>query len=86
MKKIPFGFLTGLFAILLFYLTAAVVALYVILNIVAGATGQSVNLFDNWYQTLLFVLDVICVIGFVVCLVFLILKKRGEKEAHVENI
>ncbi len=86
MKKVPFGFLTGLFAIFFFYLTIGVVALYIILNLVAQATGQSVSLFDNWYQTLLFVLDIFAFLGFATCLVFLVLRKKKGDEKHAEIV
>jgi len=80
-KKIPWGILSGLFGILFFYVTVVVVALYIILGKVAAQTTQAASLFGTWYQTLLFVLDILFGLFFLFSLVFYILKKRkGRKD------
>lgn len=85
MKKIPWGILTGICAILVFYLTASVVGGFFILNSIAGQTNTSATLFDNWWQTLLFILDVIFIMGMVASMVMFFLKKKSlqKKEEKV---
>lgn len=77
-KKIPWGILSGLFGILFFYVTLVVVALYIILGKVAAQTTQAASLFGTWYQTLLFILDILFGVLFLASLVFYILKKGKE--------
>lgn len=76
MKKKNYKTLAGALAIVVFYLTAAIVFAYVILEAMAHATNTHATLFDNWWQTLLFVADVICVGGIVFCVVMLFVKRN----------
>lgn len=78
MKKIPWGILAGVLFGLMFYVTAGIVAAFLVLNGIAGATSGSITLFTNWWQSLLFVVDVILVLGFAGSLVMFILKKTGK--------
>ena len=77
MKKTPWGIIAGICFIALFYVTAGIVAAYIILNAIAAATNHSIGLFENWWQTLLFVFDLILAIGFVGSLVMYILVHVG---------
>lgn len=86
-KKIPYGFFAGLSGILAFYLTAAIIVVFVILNRIEAETNGSANLFGTWYQILLFVLDLI----FVASAVFFIIKavigkKKKDRETHDKEV
>ena len=63
MKKIHWGILIGVFAIITFYATFGIVFAYILLNAIEAETSGYATLFDNWWQTLLFVIDVISIIG-----------------------
>ena len=58
MKKIRWSILIGIFAIITFYVTCGVVFSYLLLNAIEAET-----LFDNWWQILLFVIDIFSIIG-----------------------
>ena len=81
LQKVRWGAVAGTSFIELFYLTAGIVAAYIILNAVAGATNDAVGLFDNWWQTLLFVLDVVVALLFVCSVVMFVLKRVNKPEA-----
>ena len=76
MKKKNYKTLAGALAIVVFYLTAAIVISYVILEAMARATNTHATLFDSWWQTLLFVADVLGAAGIVFCIVMLVLKRN----------
>lgn len=56
LKELPFGIIFGISLIACFYLTVAFVALYIVLNGVEAQTGGSITIFEDWYQTLIFIL------------------------------
>lgn len=85
MKKVPWGILSGVFAGLVFYLTVGVVAAYLVLNGIAGATSGSVTLFSNWWQTVLFIADVVFGLGFLASIVMFILKAAGKFDQREEK-
>ncbi len=85
MQKIPWGVFAGICFIALFWLTAGVIAAYIITNAVAGATNSSVGLFDNWYQTLLFVFDAVFIILFVAFVVMYVLNRRLKSSSAVKS-
>lgn len=58
-KKIRWGILGGAFCILVFYLTAGFIVAWMILDRIAAQTSYSASPFENWWQTLIFVLDVV---------------------------
>lgn len=78
MKKIPWGILAGVAAMVVFFATAAVVILFVVLNGVAGQTNGSTTIFGTWYQTLIFVIDIIGILAFSGALTMFILKALGK--------
>ena len=78
MKKIPWGILAGVAAMVVFFATAAVVILFVVLNGVAGQTNGSTTIFGTWYQTLIFVIDIIGILAFSGALTIFILKALGK--------
>lgn len=63
-KKTPWGILGGSCAIATFFLTIAIVLIYVIFSGIAAQTNETTTIFETWWQTLLFVLDVVAVCGF----------------------
>lgn len=79
MKKIPWGIVVGICAIAVFYLTVGMIVAFVILGAVAGQTNTDATLFDNWWQTLIFVLDIIAIFGLGGSLTMFILGKVKKK-------
>ncbi len=81
MKKIPWGIIAGISAVVIFFATAGMIVGYMILNGIAGATAESVGLFDLWWQTVLFIADLVFFVLFVVSVVlYAVCKKRRGKE------
>ena len=76
MKKMPWGIFTGIFAMCVFFTTIAVVALFIVLNSIAGQTHTTATLCDEWYQTLLFVLDIFFVIALAASATMYVLSRR----------
>lgn len=62
-RKVPWGVLGGICLIVIFYVTAGIIAAFVVSNAVAGATHRSAGLFDSWWQILLFVTDILFVLA-----------------------
>lgn len=87
MKKIPWGVIAGSCGIFAFYDTLAISILYIVFKQVMAQTTQEATLFDSWYQTLMFVLDVIVIVALVVSLVFYFkgkvkAKNIGGQQSH----
>lgn len=89
-KKRHWGFFAGLCGIFVFYLTVAVVAVTLILGRIEAETNGSANLFGTWYQTLMFVADLVFLLGMIACIVMSVVARRRRaecpEEAHVEKI
>ena len=64
-SKAPWGTIAGVFAIFCFYLSIAVYGIYFVFVQVNGQTGQEATLFDTWWQTALFVADVVSAVLFI---------------------
>lgn len=83
-KKIPWGVFCWICAEIVFFLTLGVVVAFVILNAVAGATSGGITLFTNWWQTLLFVADLIFLCLLAVCFAMFVRRKiitrKGKEE------
>lgn len=58
-KKSPWGIVAGGSAIVVFYATVAIIVLFLVAKGVKGQTNEKATLFDEWYQTVLFVADII---------------------------
>lgn len=84
MKKKPYYLFAWILGEIAFFITVAVIAIYFLLNGIAGATSGSITLFTNWYQTLLFIIDVLCFIGIGI-FVYLSIKQK-KKLKKEENI
>ncbi len=66
------------FALAVIYLTVGVIVSYVILEQIAQAINAHATLFGEWYQTLMFILDIVCFIGLVGSVVMFV--KTKEKQ------
>ncbi|MCI8613179.1 MAG: hypothetical protein HFE48_05750 [Clostridia bacterium] len=84
-KKIPFSILAGVCAMLTFFGVAAFIAAHIYLNGVAAQTGETVSMFANWWQTLLFVADIVFVAGLISCSVFAVIRKVKYPQADDEE-
>lgn len=84
-KKIPWGIIAGACGILCFYLTAAVIGVNFVFTQVNGQTGQIATIFDTWWQTLIFIFDVLFGIVFVGSIASFIVKKKLIKRGNGEN-
>ena len=78
-KKFPWGVFAWIFAEITFFLTLGVIVAYVILNAIAGATSGGITLFTNWWQTTLFVADVLMVVACLFCIAKYTANKRKSK-------
>ena len=83
-KKLPYGFFAGLSGICAFYLTAAIIIVFVILNRIEAETNSSASLFGTWYQTMLFVFDILAVAVTVFFIVMAVIE-RGKKKNRNMN-
>lgn len=59
LSKVPYSVLIGAAAIVVFYATLALVLTWAISDGIAAATGGSASIFDTWWQTLIFVADIV---------------------------
>lgn len=86
-KKFPWGIIAGACAIAVFYATAAIIILFMVGSGVKGQTNETASLFDEWYQTLLFVADLIFFLAMAASSVMSVLTKKGifEKESKATN-
>ncbi len=85
LKKVPWGVLSWVFGILVFYLTLGIWGAQFVFAQVNGQTGAIATIFDSWWQILLFVADIICVLLFAACLAAFIWKKvtyKGGKKVE----
>ena len=80
MRKIHWGIFIGVFAIVAFYATFGVVFAYILLNAIEAETSGYATLFDNWWQTLLFVVDVISVVGLLASITMKIIYSGPNEE------
>lgn len=82
-KKRHWGFFAGLCGIFAFYLTVAFVALGLILGRIEAETNGQVNLFGTWWQILIFVVDLLCLLGMAAFIVLSVLSKKrmGDENA-----
>lgn len=84
-KKVPCGVISALAGIFAFYDTLAIIILYVVFSAIKAQTTQTATLFDSWYQTLMFILDIVFVLVFILGLVGYILKKHMGKKTKEEK-
>lgn len=68
MRKVPWGIIAGICAMVVFFATVGVIAAFIVLNSIAGQTNTTASMFDVWWQTALFIVDIIFAVGFIVSL------------------
>ena len=78
MKKLPWGIFMGVCAMLVFFLMAGLIALHILLNGIAAQTNETAAFFGQWYQVVMFVFDIVFVLGFGGSLTMYILKALGK--------
>lgn len=86
LNKIPWGIVAGLCGIIVFYTITATVVSYTVLSIIAGATTDGAGLFGTWYQTLLFVADVVFGLAFIASVGMYSLGKINARKAKEGNV
>ncbi len=74
-KKIPFSILAGVCAMLAFFGIAGFIGANIYLNGVAAQTSETVSMFANWWQILLFVFDIIFVAALITTAVFAVIQR-----------
>ena len=79
MKKLPWGIFAGVCAMAVFFATVGVIAAFIVLNSIAGQTNTTATLFDEWYQTVLFIADIIFAMGLIGSVVMYVLKAKANK-------
>ena len=74
--------MAGACAIAAFFTVVATIALYVIFGGIAAMTNATASLFDEWYQVLLFVVDIIFGLGLIGsgAMYFVTAKEKGKGE------
>lgn len=78
MKKVPWGIIMGICAMFVFFLTVGLVAVHLGLNGIAEQTNESVSFLGVWYEVLMFVFDIVFVLGFAGSLTMYIFKEKGR--------
>ncbi len=77
-----FAFFAGLSGITVFYLTLAVILANVISSRIEAETNGASGIFATWWQTLLFVLDIVFALA---CAAFIVLAVMTKKKARSEQ-
>ena len=82
MKKVPWGIVAGVCAIVVFFAVIGTIASYLILNGIASTTNETASIFGKWYQVLLFVVDIIFGLGLIGsgAMYFVTAKEKGKGE------
>ena len=73
-KNIRWGIIGGACVILVFYLTVAFIAAWMILDKIAAQTSHSASALGTWWQVTIFVLDIVFALGAVACYALMIVK------------
>jgi len=77
MKKWPWGIFAGVSAMFVFFLTVGFILAYVVLGGIARQTNSDFSMFQNWWQILIFVFDLIFFISLVGSTVMFILREKN---------
>lgn len=81
-KRGKYGIFAGLLFVIIFYVTIGYVGSFIIMSSVAGQIHATITMFDNWWQILLFIVDVLAICALVFCL---IMRFRKPKTQSVKN-
>ena len=85
-KKIPWGFFAAICGVFVFYLTAAAVTVFVILDRIEAETSGHASLFGTWYQILLFVFDLVFIAATVFFSVMSVRRRRCPGAAQTAEL
>lgn len=80
--KVPWGIIAGICAMAVFFTTVGVIAAFIVLNSIAGQTGSSTTLFGEWYQTVLFIADILFFAGLIASAVLWFVKRKKTEEGN----
>lgn len=83
-KKIPWGIIAGVCGVIIFYTIIATVIALIGMNAITAIVEEAAGLFGTWWQTLLFVCNIVFGVGFVGSLIMFILIKAGVFGAKEE--
>lgn len=86
LSKLPYSIFIGVSVIVVFYATLALILTSVIFDGIAAATGGSASIFDTWWQTLIFVVDLLAGIVLVGAIVAKILFAERKKTGWFEKV
>lgn len=78
MKKIPWGIIAGICGVIVIYTIAGTIAAFYIMNAITSIVEGAAGLFGTWWQSLLFVCDIIFGVLFLAALVMFILTKATK--------
>lgn len=76
MKKLPWGIIAGICAMIVFFATVGIIAAFIVLNGIASQTNTFATLFDEWWQTALFVADIVFGLGLLGSLAMYIVRTK----------
>ncbi len=80
MKKQPWGIFAGICAMLVFFLTLAFVGIYIIFGAISNQTHSHFSPFQNWWQILIFIFDLLSLGGFVGFFYLYLMREKKEKK------
>ena len=80
--NIRWGLIGSACAILVFYLTVGFVASWLILDKIAAQTSHTASPFGTWWQVLVFVLDIVFVLGAAASYAMMIVCSIKRRKAH----
>lgn len=83
MKKLPYGIFTGICAMLVFFLTLAFIGLYIVFAAIANQTHSDFSMFQNWWQILIFIVDILSIGGFIYFLIMFIKRERNKNNENI---
>lgn len=85
LKKMPWGIIAGVCGVIVFYTIAATIASSIIMDSITSIVEGAAGIFGTWWQTLLFVCDIIFGLLFIGALVMFILTKVGLFDSKEGN-
>ena len=82
----PYGIIAGACGMIVFFSTLGLIVAYAVLSGIEGEMMRTVSFFENWWQVLLFVVDVIAAVAAIASLAMFIVKKvyEGRTESSEE--